>query len=108
MRRLAVIIATVATAVLAAACGGSSSASGDTRACQMVKTELTGAQKYAAAQAAAVSPDLKKQISNLAYGQSIQGDPYPLGATGLALAESAVTDIGAICTGDGVTGIGEA
>jgi|SRR5579872_1395506 len=106
MRRLAAaVIAAGVTGILVTACGGSS-ASGDYRACQMLKNELTGTQRYTAAEAAALTPGLKKAIGDLAYGQSIQGGP--LGPTGVAIAELAVSQISVICSGDGVTGIGQA
>lgn len=108
MKRTAGFAAAIAAAALVAGCA-SSAPSGDARACEMVKQELgQKAGQFATAEAVAVSPGLRQQISYLAYAVSIEDQPYPLGSAGLVEASAAVTQISGICSDDGVSGISQA
>jgi hypothetical protein len=82
---------------------------GDVRACQMVKSELNGAQDFEAAERAAVSPQLKQDIKGLAGAMSAtpQGQPNPViwQYTQAAMAQAANNAVSADCAPDGVYGI---
>ena len=119
MNRVAVIIAAGATAALVAACGGPSSPSGDTRACQMVKHELSQqaqesftaaeaalwARSFTTAETAASTQGLRHDIAELASAVSLEGQPLGIGEGGLISANSDVIVISATCASDGVNGI---
>lgn len=106
---LSVILAAalVAGLVTAGVYSASPSPSGDIRACQMVKTELSGAGHFGPAEAAAVNPQLRQDISMLAYALPMEGRPGQLGSAYAVLAGADVAGISSECEADRVTGIGQ-